>query len=971
MTDAQLNQLQNLPLPARVPATDPWELRDEGAFWVVVQGRVEVFAQRRRPAEPEGSRHHLFGFQPGDVLRGLGFQAEHGDLKVVAVAVGDTRLLAGTWDGMPGPARTDLGEHLLGAFAEAVLAGVARHVVADGQPPVETLLRPGQSAALGARGRCATPEALSWVRVQEGEGFLLGDPACPLDAALGPFPLARGLWLAAGAAGATVQCLPAEELPDWNGWNPVLARMLPCLMALEARRCAREDREELARLTRKLGAELDRRHRSLFALATLTAPEAEQPPPAARAGALLDACRMVGQHAGIVFHEPPQWVLDDPSRDRLAAICRASRVRLRRVALRGAWWEKDAGALLGTLGEARTPVALVPRARGGYLLREGPDQPPVVLDAGRAAQLDPFAYAFYRPGPAGTIRARDLGRMVWKHIRGDLGWVLAMAMVSGLVSLALPVTLGLMMTSVIPQANPSAIWALFLALVGLTLSGGLFDLTRGMALLRVEGKAATTLQAAVIDRLLTLPVAFFRGYAVGDLALRATAVDQAHALLSGAAVTGILSAVFSGFNFALLFYYQSQLAWVALALAAVLVACYSALAWARGRIEAERQRSSGELSGLVFQLLSGVAKLRVAAAEGRAFAVWCERLWGNRLLEVRMNGYLLAFRVLNEVLPIVSLLAVFGALQVFLLESGASLQSGAFLAFNSAFAVFIASAVALSTSLMDLQQIKPLFDCARPILETVPEEDLAKPDPGRLRGRIEANHLSFRYSPDGPQILQDVSFHADPGEFVAFVGASGCGKSTTLRLLLGFERPETGAIYYDQQDLSAVDIGSLRSQLGVVLQSSKLLGGSIWQNIVGASTLTLEDAWAAAEAAGFAGDVRDMPMGMHTVVSEGGGTLSGGQRQRLLIARALVRKPRIILFDEATSALDNRTQAIVSRSLERSSATRIVIAHRLSTIQNADRIYVFDRGRIVQEGNYADLVGQPGLFRHLALRQIV
>jgi ABC-type bacteriocin/lantibiotic exporter with double-glycine peptidase domain len=277
----------------------------------------------------------------------------------------------------------------------------------------------------------------------------------------------------------------------------------------------------------------------------------------------------------------------------------------------------------------------------------------------------------------------------------------------------------------------------------------------------------------------------------------------------------------------------------------------------------------------------------------------------------------------------------------------------------------------MASALLGAIEVIPIYERARPILEAAPEVDRTKSDPGVLSGRIEVSHVVFRYREDGPVILNDLSFQVKSGEFAAIVGPSGSGKSTLFRMLLGFEHPESGSLYFDGLDQSSLDIQAVRKQFGVVLQNGKLMPGSIFENIVGSAPLTLEDAWEAARKSGLATDLEQMPMGMHTVLSEGAGTLSGGQRQRLLIARAIVARPRIILFDEATSALDNRTQAIVSRSLEQLQATRIVIAHRLSTIANADSILVLKNGRLVQSGTYEELIARPGDFANLARRQIV
>jgi ABC-type bacteriocin/lantibiotic exporter with double-glycine peptidase domain len=298
-----------------------------------------------------------------------------------------------------------------------------------------------------------------------------------------------------------------------------------------------------------------------------------------------------------------------------------------------------------------------------------------------------------------------------------------------------------------------------------------------------------------------------------------------------------------------------------------------------------------------------------------------------------------------------------------------ALTTGTFLAFNAAFGTFIGGATSLSTTIIDLLDVSTLFGRARPILEGTAEVDASKTDPGRLSGKLALEHVTFRYHENGAVILDDVSMHAAPGEFIALVGPSGCGKSTIFRLLLGFDTPEAGTVYYDDHDLARLDVHAVRRQLGTVLQYSRLMSASIFENIAGNSSITLAEAWEAARAAGLADDINDLPMGMHTYISEGGTNLSGGQRQRLLIARALVAKPKILLFDEATSALDNRTQAIVIESLVKMRATRVVIAHRLSTIQNADRIYVIDKGQVIQQGSFAELAAQAGLFAQLMARQ--
>jgi ATP-binding cassette subfamily C protein len=589
------------------------------------------------------------------------------------------------------------------------------------------------------------------------------------------------------------------------------------------------------------------------------------------------------------------------------------------------------------------------------------------VDAAVAETLSGDGFMFYPPLPERPVLRSDLLAMALRDRRDDLGTILLMGLCGGLLALLVPILTGQVFGNVIPSADRGQLAQIGLALIVSALASAAFQVTRSIAVLRLGGKVDGAVQSAVWDRLLSLPVSFFRRYTVGDLANRSMGIDAIRDMLTGNVLTSMLAAVFSLFSFGLLFYYSWRLALLGTALVLILAGVTFLLTWLQLRHQRVLLEKQGRMSSLVFGLIHGISKLRVAGAEARAYARWAEGFAEQRRRTLAAQRIANVQASFNPVYGIATSMAIF-AVMGFYLEP--PLELGEFLAFNAAFGQFLAAVLTMIGVLSSVLTMVPIYERLSPILEAVPEVDESKSEPGELAGEIEFSHVSFRYQDDGPLILDDVSFRANPGEFIALVGPSGAGKSTCLRMILAFEKPSSGSIYYDGQDVASLAVRSVRRQIGVVLQSGRPMAGSIVSNILGSSNLGIDAAWDAARLAGLEDDIKAMPMGMHTVISEGAETFSGGQKQRMLIARALVNRPRIILFDEATSALDNRTQEIVSRSLERLKSTRIVIAHRLSTIQNADRIYVMEGGRVVEEGRYDELIGRGGTFARLAERQI-
>ena len=942
-------------------------LADSDSVCLLEKGRLDVFLVDLEEGRPVGRRRHLFRIEEGHACFGMGARAEAEGVGFLAVGTGETvpRMLSRERLALlaQDPAHTPAVSTLI----EAWVTTLSEAVASDLTPKKHTELEAGPEQLFPA-GTDLRPPGVAWVRHEEGFSWFLGNEDLRLNG-LGFVPVTHNAWLQTGALSKLTVADTASlvgEAAAWNGLDLFHDLFLETTLSLQRQAYEAEQQRLHVKAVHHQRTMSD----ALVQLGSvLEDPDTLTPLREGSDNPLFEACQLVGTRLGIEMKQDPMHKKGKPQRDPLGAITRASQVRTRRVLLRDDWWTQDAGPLLAQLEEDKRPVALLPASDRSYTLHDPTDRTETPVDEEVAATLSPIAFTFYRPFPDIALTLKDVLRFGFRGCRKDLLMIVLMGAAGGLISMLTPVATGMIFNDIVPGAERGQLFQITMALLLFAVVSGLFRVTQTVALLRVQGKTEASVQSAVWDRLLNLPLAFFRDYAAGDLAMRAMGINTIQQILSGATITSLLGGIFSIFHFGLLFYYSVELAlWASLI---VLVAVVVTVVVSRAQLRYQRVITNiqARSSGLVLQFLTGISKLRVAGAEVQAFSLWAERFSEQRRLQLKMRRLGNGFAAFNAALPVVSLLVVFG-FAFPLLTKEATMLTGDFLAFITALNTYVAAVLATNVAFGAVMAAFPLYENAQPILKALPEVDTAKADPGELHGGIEIQHVSFRYDETGPLILRDVSLDIHPGEFVALVGPSGSGKSTILRLLMGFETPEAGTIHFDGQDLSGIDIQAVRRQMGVVLQDGRLLPGDIFTNIVGSTMATMDDAWEAARMAGLDKDVRQMPMGLHTVIGEGGGNLSGGQRQRLLIARAVVNRPRLLLFDEATSALDNETQAIVSASLDRLQATRVVVAHRLSTIINADRIYVLENGRVVQTGTYDELINQDGTFAELAKRQI-
>jgi NHLM bacteriocin system ABC transporter ATP-binding protein len=943
-----------------------------GTAWTVANGHVDVFVTSLADGEVSGPRRFLFRAGAGQFVSALP-PRDPGSPRACLLGVTsfgaslqaiDDDEWSRHWASTSGVARAQVARWCRDLFAHiepAERPGPAR-------PRLTSIVSAEEAVDVSAS------TDIVWVRPRSGTACLFGDPDVPLPAdAL--YPIAGAGWVRIlGEA----EVLEAGDVFSWDEARDGVAALQRHVERLAWRQVTDlVERQHQRRLERR---ELNGRGSKVAFLETAASLGQIAVTPAAlpaaadsgashgRDDAVWAAAGLIGEKSGVMLVRPVGLPANATTSARLDATARLSRCRIRKVALQSDWWKADYGPLLGFAKETQAPLALVPSSPGAYRAHDVTSGRIEVVTAAAAAAIELHAYVFYQPFPARRLTLVDVAGLALRHCRRELIAVMAIGSLAGVLASLTPLATGILVDSVIPTAQRDHLVEWMLLLTSCGVAAGLFQLARAIVLIRVEMKTNTAVQAAVWDRVISLPTTFFRQYSIGDLAVRTNGIEQIRQTVSGATLRAVLGGVFSIFNFAVLFWFSATLALGATALIAVAVAITCAAGYLQLGALRESSRLRAKASGVILQLLTAVAKLRLASAEERAFLRWARMFASQRRLQMRVRAIANSFATFNAVFPTITSIVIF-ALIARSTAAGAALRTGDFVAFMSGFTACLSAALQMGSSVIAILGVLPQYELAKPILETPPEAGSEKTEAPPLKGRIDVEHVTFRYTPDGPPILDDVSLQIKAGEFVALVGPSGSGKSTLLRMLLGFETPASGVVCYDGQDLQMLDPGSVRRQLGVVLQSGRLVPGDLMTNIIGCTTATAAEAWEAARAAALERDIRAMPMGMHTAITEGGGQISGGQRQRVLIARAIVARPRVIFFDEATSALDNAMQSVVTRNLTALGATRIVVAHRLSTIVDADTIVVLEKGRIVESGRYDELVARDGLFASLARRQ--
>ena len=951
-------------------------LEEEGWIYEVTEGEAEIYAVDGRASS--GSSRHFLGTAAVGSCFASPPAGSGGKLRLLAIATSPLKLVCRTWESSPfaaaeeepGRAAERWASLLSVTFCRPKRALLPRlfHVPAYGKPEMlkkGTWIMPPQH------------DAIAWLSVSveglaaEQQGRLIEGYGVVLLHAKAPVRL-----------GADAEVVLQRTTDVLQQAGPLL---LHAAYGLEYRRFSeayeaffaaqeRSQKKQLQESAAQRERILDNSCRELLSGLLPKIPFVHR----AEAGeqpAVVHAVREIAAFYGVERNRvrlPVEAPNLSNMREVLHLIALSSGLHGRRVELAGNWYEKDLGPLLVRRGSE--PLAALPVNPKRYEYVDIEHGKRVEITPEVADGLQGEAYCFYPMIPEGSDTPgawlRWTMRFCW---RKDFWTILFCCLFAGFIPVVTPLVTQTVFSDIIPSFDKQAHLVVVQVMLVTSVAGALLQLMRGLTVMRFKNHMRVPAEAALWLKLLSLPAAFFRRFQVGDLAQRMQGLQQISAQFSTAAAAGVFNGIFCFWNLLVMFYYSHKMA-----LLAVLVwLCFSLLSllFSYQQVKNARRKAeaSGRVSGLVLQLLAGLNKFKLRAAEERAFYLWTRRFgeawrW-NR--DTRRQGNHMEILSQGQTL-VLNFVIFYFAMTMFDQEKELGrffLDEADFLSFYAAMGGFGASLTGLFRGGVSLWRVMPMLERVRPILKEKSEATEDRMPAGELSGEISVDSLAFRYRSDAPWVLRDVSFAVKPGTFLAIVGSSGSGKSTLLRLLLGMEQPQKGSVAYDGLALRDLDVASVRRQIGVVMQNGQLLPGTIFSNIVGSLPLTIDDAWEAARLVGLAQDIKEMPMGMHTIVNDGGTVFSGGQRQRLLIARSLVQRPRIVVFDEATSSLDNETQAIVTETLAAMKATRILVAHRLSTIRHADRILVLENGVIAEEGSYEELMAMKGLFFQLAERQ--
>ncbi len=963
---ADLAALSGAPVPCA--GNQPVNLDDPSCFWFIEEGAVDLFLIEMEAGEIRSAPQHMLRAAAGRLLPGVKPDEKDTTLSLVAKGAPGTVLRRLPIANLEAARAAELARQV-DAWLRDITVMLMRFVT--DRPKPDALVEAGQ-APRPVQGTLSARHGVVWTsEVRSGTGLFVGlvDPGTAGVGAGGEaIPLTPMSWLSLPNP-VRLSARSSQSLAEEGQLLPALSSFHVTALALERlnRQLSVADQInlEFARSASR-HADAESARRRLFDLYG----SLQDGSTAANASVLPDVLRIIGRREGIDFRFP-QRTVPGHTPVGLSDILDVSGIRARRVKLdrQDKWWLGDSNAMLAFRKKDDQPVALLPGLLGRYREIDPAGRRSHRVTARRAAALSEDAWVFYRSLPPHRLGLADLFRFAGRGSQLDLARLMLSGLLGSLILLVPALVLGIVVGKAVPDRDAGLLYAACAALVAMASVGALLHILRSMALLRLEARVGSRAEAAFWDRLLRLPPSVLRRYPVGDLATRGMTFQHLRDAALSVVADGVLSVVFLLPVFVVIFFHDRGLGGVTLAFSLVSLIVTVALGLRQIAPSARKINAARRIAGHLFQMINGIHKLRVGSAEGSAFAVWARDYREQKKAEMAEDAVESHLQAFGSALP---LLAGTVLLLAVVLPGRPTISVADFLVIFTVFMAFQTAVSRLGEAFATIATVLPAFEQIRPLLAEAPEMATQGEPVENLGGEVLFDQVSFRFDPDGPLILDEVTIHARPGEFIAIVGESGAGKSTLFRLALGLERPCGGAVYYDGRDLQHLDRKQLCRRIGVVPQTVQLHPQDIWDNIATHhERVRAEEVWQAVETAVIAREIRAMPMSMLTSIGVSTGILSGGESQRIAIARALLRSPRIILLDEATNWLDNESQAELMDNLAALTATRIVIAHRLSTLRQADRVYVMRAGRVVQSGTFKELAKADGDFRELISRQVI
>lgn len=817
-------------------ASQPLLLSDPKAVYFVESGGVDIFMVDVVKGQPSGRRTHFLRVNKGQLLLGVELLATLSEDKffgLIACGLPDTRLRYLT--------KETTRKHAEILRVTDGVNGLVDHWVSNLSIEINENNVPRELLTLDSKGThtipagtafSATKETL-WLYHKSGTLKVAGMTEIQPWKQTVFLPLVRGSWLEA-VTDCELIVITSKEFFE-KDVNLISLRRFHriCLDCLARFRFVKLEQSEQL-IGEKMESEAQSVSDALYSLALFGSEgQVESFTDTTREEGLMKVCHKVGEANGVKIVRPQLSEEEEPN---LQEILTASHLRSREILLRRNWWKSSGAAFVAFTEGLELPVAVLPRPSRGYDIYDPLTGSLSQVNQESAGGLEPHAHEIYRPFPRRELKPLDLIKFALKGTYRDVFLILVTGIIAGFIGMLMPLATGQVIDNLIPNARSSLLVQMGLALAIVAFANATISVAQTIASIRIEIRSSSAIQGAVWDRLLGLPVPFFRKYGTKNLAQRTAGIDTIRKALSSSTISLLLSNNFSLMNFFLMLYYDNHLAWINALLGLGSVLNAAIISFSTIYMRRELASLEGQLSSLLLQLLTGIQKIRIASAENRAFGEWAKIFSAKRTLEYQIGNIVNTFDVISTIYPIFST-AVIYFMVVESIRNG-KLNTNNFLTFNTSFKIFLSNLLTIIGKIIELFKLLPVYKKTKPILENIPKIHKNYNHPKKLMGNIQLNHITFHYNKDDSPIINNINLTIKKNEFITLIGTTATKKSTLIHLILGFEQPKSKSVYYDDKNLDTLDVSEVRRQFGVVLQNGDLVDGDIFDNIVGNRNMT-------------------------------------------------------------------------------------------------------------------------------------